>query len=232
MDPSVGARQDLPVEDRLLAALTTFNNNQQSRQPEDASSHSLSQVPSAPPITPLSWAEDPTNPVNRPSQSPSQYSGPTQSQWATDLGLDQDDSIITPIRYALELRRARIAAIESLPGMLYEQKINLRNLLGYDNWPTHLQTYENLHAPPFKKDGRPAAAWSEKDERVLRLIVLHGPHEVADGAPVFFPERSSEDVSTKINQIFPTNDGQNQGSELTPTSLERDVLGVEAVLEV
>lgn len=50
-----------------------------------------------------------------------------------------------PLRHALDLRRARTADLESLPNISLEQRMHLRDVLGYDNWPTHFQTHTDFH---------------------------------------------------------------------------------------
>lgn len=211
--------------------LTTFNSGQEgSTEPVNTSLHETPQVQSTTPNTSLSWQEDPTNPVNKPPQPTTQSLSNTQSQWAVENGLDRDDPTITPIRHSLELRRARIAAIESLPDMTLKEKLHLRDMLGYDDWPTRFQTHENFHAPMFHGEEQSAAAWSEADERALKLITLHGPHDLAVVASVFFPERPAMDVFTKVEGLFGRGGVQELENDDGQASSEAESSGQETSL--
>lgn len=165
-----------PVEERLVTALT----------------HSIDDV-----------HENATQTVKTSSgQAPESHQNSTTSQWATEHGYDQVDAELTSLRQSLELRRARIIAIESLPNMSLEQKILLRNCLGYDNWPTRLQKYENIRASLSESAGSPADEWSQEDERALELILTYGPTDAFVIASTFFPEKLVPDVYSRMGAIF------------------------------
>ncbi|KAF9690785.1 hypothetical protein EKO04_011119 [Ascochyta lentis] len=158
------------------------------------------------------------------------------SSWAAAHGYDQDDPDLTSIRHSLELRRARTATIESLPETSFEQKIQLRDILGYDNWPTHFQTYDNLHTPRSDMVGSSSDVWSQTDEHALELIMNYSSVEIGVIASTFFPERFANDVYLKADEILGSNGGQDQRDDeepLGPMTWARlqGTLGVVAAVE-
>jgi hypothetical protein len=156
------------------------------------------------------WPDDPTNPVNRSSE-------PTMHILSTTLlsGLNSDQTYpdVTTIRHQLQLRRARIVAIESVPDMTLEAKLLLREVLGDTKWPTRFRTHENLQVPTASFAANFATPWSTEDEYALRLLVLYIPPHVTEIASTFFPERSAMDVFAKIEEMFPLDEGQERASE-------------------
>lgn len=220
-------------------------NFDESRNVSDDEVLSLSQDPaqeSRPTTdTPFPWQDDPTNPMNR-STSP-------EIRLISDLmleSLDSDEAYpdVTAFRHQLELRRARMRAIESVPDKTLEARLRLRDVLGDSNWPTHFQTFEGLHATSTLLTGDLAAPWSHEDEYALRLLVLCIPSHVVEIASIFFPERESADVFAKIIELFPLGEEQQRLLSFDVSAVPRHamqnltqdqikgMLGVEMAVEV
>ncbi|KAF1360777.1 hypothetical protein EJ07DRAFT_176851 [Lizonia empirigonia] len=175
--------------------------------------------------------ENATQPAKTSSeQAPESHKNSTTSQWAIQHGYGQDDSELTSLRKSLELRRARIVAIESLPNMSLEQKMLLRDCLGYDNWPTRFQKYDNLQAHLSESANPLAEEWSQEDERALELILTYGPTDALVIASTFFPEKFVGDLYSRMSAIF--NRHRRQNRPTVPDQWFLNILGIEEAVRL